>query len=180
MVLGVVPDKELLAKAASVLLGAEAIRKVWSILQGFEMAFREGVVVGGMRSAVGLGHTQIGQQKSQRLGRHRSTTIHVNVELAWNNSLLLASFGDELFGQFFAFPIGPHPSHDITAEDVEDDIQIEIRPLGGPQQLGDVPTPELIGSGGQQLRFLIGRMDELVAAFALLALLLEQTVHSAG
>jgi hypothetical protein len=43
-----------------------------------------------------------------------------------------------------------------------------------------VPTPELIGSRGQQLRFLIGRMDELVAAFARLTLLFEQTVHGAG
>src|SRR5450759_2635546 len=130
-----------------------------------------------MWSAVRLSHTEIGHQKSQWLGRHRSTTIRVNIELSWNNALFLASFSDELFGQFFGFPISQHPSQDITAENVEDDVQIEIRPLGRAQQLGDVPTPELIGSSGQQLRFLIGRMGELVAAFARLSLLFEQTVH---
>src|SRR5207245_9394689 len=47
---------------------------------------------------------------------------------------------------------------DVAAEHIEDHVEIEVRPLRRAQQLGDVPTPELIGRGGQQLRLLIGRM----------------------
>jgi hypothetical protein len=37
-------------------------------------------------------------------------------------------------------------------------------------QLGDVPAPQLVGLGGQQLRLLIRRMSELVAALAAFAM----------
>src|ERR1019366_709042 len=55
----------------------------------------------------------------------------------------------------------------------------EVGPLGGAPQFGDVPTPELIGSGGQQFRLLIRRMGELIAALASFTLLHQQTVHGA-
>ena len=52
--------------------------------------------------------------------------------------------------------------------------------MAGPQQLGDVPAPQLIGRGGQQLRFLVRRMSELIAAFAGCAAVLSQNaVHGA-
>ena len=54
---------------------------------------------------------------------------------------------------------------------------VKVRPLGGPQQLGDVPAPELIGSRGQKLRFLVRRMGQLIAAFAGFAPPFEQAIH---
>ena len=106
--------------------------------------------------------------------------IGVKGELAGSNLVLFASRGDELLGQFFALPIGNHPSDDVTAEDVEDRIEVEVGPLGRPQQFGDIPSPELVGTGGQQLGLLVGRMGESVAAFARLALLFQDAVQGAA
>ena len=100
-------------------------------------------------------------------------------ELAGLDILFAAGFLDELLGQFRAFAGRDHPAGDVAAEDIEDDVEIEVGPLGRTQQLGDVPAPELIGRGGQQLRLLVGRMNELIAAFARLALLFEDAVHGA-
>src|ERR1017187_1534688 len=52
-------------------------------------------------------------------------------------------------------------------------------PNCGAPQFGDVPTPELIGSGGQQFRLLIRGMGELIAALASFTLLRQQPVHGA-
>jgi hypothetical protein len=46
------------------------------------------------------------------------------------------------------------PADDASAENVDDDVEIEIGPFGGPHQLGDVPGPDLVGRLRQQLRFL--------------------------
>ena len=67
----------------------------------------------------------------------------------------------------------------VAAEDVEDDVEVEVGPLGWAQQFGDVPTPELIGSGGQQFRLLIRGMGELIAALASFTLLRQEPVHGA-
>jgi hypothetical protein len=123
-----------------------------------------------------FGDAQIGEQKGHGLGGHGGTPVGVEGELAGDDLVLGTGFGDELAGQFLALPMRHHPADDIPAEDVEDYIEVEVGPLGGAQQLGDVPTPELIGSGGQQLRFLVGRMDELVAAFAALPFRRQEAV----
>src|SRR3954451_16000659 len=67
MVLVVVPGEELLAKNTRILDGAEAVRIIWSILQGLEVGFRERVVIGDMRPAVSLDNTEVGKQERQRL-----------------------------------------------------------------------------------------------------------------
>lgn len=67
MVLGVVPGKEALAKAACILDRAEAFRELGSVLQGLELTFRERVVVGDVGPAVGLGDSQVGQQQGAGL-----------------------------------------------------------------------------------------------------------------
>ena len=59
-----------------------------------------------------------------------------------------------------------HPADDAAAEHIEDHVQVQIRPRSRPFELRDVPTPELVGAGGQQLRSCVGRMTELVAPFA--------------
>ena len=70
MVLGVVPGEEVLAKVPGMQLGAEAFWKLRSILQGLELALREWIVVGDVRTAMGLSHSQIGEQKGHGLGGH--------------------------------------------------------------------------------------------------------------
>ena len=53
-------------------------------------------------------------------------------------------------------------------------------PSDAPEQLGDVPTPNLIRAAGQQLGFLIMGMAELIATLAHLPGLLQDSVHRAN
>jgi len=85
--------------------------------------------------------------------------------------LLVAGFFDELAGQFGAFARRNHPADDVTAENVENYIEVEVGPFGRAAKLGDVPTPKLIGGAGQKFRLLVLGMDELVAALASCAVL---------
>src|SRR6185437_3829781 len=110
-------------------------------------------------------------------GAHGRTAVGMNAELAGLDVLLLASFLDELAGQSGAFAQGHHPADHVAAEDVEDDIEIKVGPLGGTAQLSDVPAPQLIGSGGQQLPHLISSMSNLIAALARGAVLLQHPPH---
>ena len=52
---------------------------------------------------------------------------------------------DQTLGQLGAIAIGDHPTHDATAEDIQDDVEVISGPLGRTAQVGDVPTPELVG-----------------------------------
>ena len=72
----------------------------------------------------------------------------MNGQLPGSNALLLAGFPDQLLRQRRTLPTGDHPADGITAEDVQDDVEVEVSPLGWTQQLGDVPRPDLIGTGG--------------------------------
>jgi hypothetical protein len=44
--------------------------------------------------------------------------------------------GDELLGQLGALALGEQPAHDVTAEDVQDHVQVKARPLGRALKLG--------------------------------------------
>jgi hypothetical protein len=67
--LPVVPREEGLAEAASTLDRAEALRELRSILEGLELALREGVVVGDVRPAVGFGNAQVAEQAGHGVDR---------------------------------------------------------------------------------------------------------------
>ena len=59
VVLVVVPMEEGLAEAASVFDGAEAVWETRAVFQGAELAFRIRIVVGDVRTAVGLDDAQV-------------------------------------------------------------------------------------------------------------------------
>ena len=50
--------------------------------------------------------------------------------------------------------IGDATSDDASAEDVEDDAEVEVGPLGRSRNLGDVLRPDLVGCFGQQQHLL--------------------------
>ena len=49
------------------------------------------------------------------------------------NAVLRAGLGDQALGERRALVRGQHPADDVPAEDVEDDVEIEVRPLGRAQ-----------------------------------------------
>ena len=128
---------------------------------------------------MGFGDAEVGQQQSHWFGFHRRAAIGVDGELAGRDELLAAGMFDQTLGQFGAFAIGDHPAHDETAEDIQDDIEVIAGPFRRAAQFGDVPTPQLVGLGGQQFRLLIRRMSELIAAFAAFATRFQQAIHGA-
>ena len=76
-----------------------------------------------------------------------------------------------------AFSVRHAPAHDPSAVNVEDDIKIEVAPLRRSHQFGDVPRPDFVWTFRQKFRFLINRVAQLPAAFADLALAIEDPVH---
>ena len=141
MVLVVVPLKEGLAEPASVFDGAEAIRETRAVFQGAKLTFRIRIVVGNMRTRVGFDDAQIGQQQRHRFRFHGRPAIGVYRELAGRDLLRAAGVLDQALGQFGAFAIRDHPTDHVTAEDVEDDVEVIRGPFHRAAQLGDVPTP---------------------------------------
>ena len=149
----VIPGEKYLAEGPDVLDTTKTVRKLGAVFHRAELAFRIRIVVGGVGPAMGLGHAQVGQQQGHRLGPHGRSAVGMQAELTGLDILLFACFFDQLASQFGALARRHHPADNVTAEDIEDDVEIKIVPLGGAAQLGNIPTPELIGGGRQQLRF---------------------------
>ena len=132
----VIPGCEPAAKGAGLVDGLEPFGELWLILQGLEVGFRERVVIRGMRPAVGFDHAQIGQHQGGRLCLHRGATIGVQRQLVGGHGMFdhgALEQGLELAGTFGVFD---PPARDAAAIDVEDDIEIEVRPFHRPHQLG--------------------------------------------
>ena len=53
-------------------------------------------------------------------------------ELARLDVLFFAAFLDQSLGQFGAFAISDHPAGGVTAEDIEDHVQVEDVHFAGP------------------------------------------------
>src|ERR1035441_5953089 len=88
MVVLIIPGEETAAKGLGILDAAEALGELRLVFQGFEMRLREGVVVRGMRPAMRLGDTKVGQQEGGCLGLHRSAAIGVQRQLTGWDTLL--------------------------------------------------------------------------------------------
>ena len=142
----VVPIEKVPAEGLGVLDGTESFGEVGAVLQGFELGFRERVVVGHLRPGVGLGHTQVRQQQCHRLRLHRRAAVSVENQLTAIDPLPVTAFTNQLFSQSRRFAIGHHPPHHLAAEDVEDHVEGEGGPLPGPLQPGDIPGPDLVGA----------------------------------
>ncbi len=151
-VLVVVPAKEPAAEGVGVLVAAEAVGELGPVLHGAELAFAVGVVVACVRSAVGLGHPEVGQQERHWLGGHRRAAVGVDGELAVGDALLGDGVGQQRLGERGALGVGQHPARHVARVDVEDHVQVEVGPLDRAEQLGDVPRVDLVGPGRQARR----------------------------
>ena len=100
---------------------------------------------------VGLGDAEVGEQERDRLGGHRGAAVGVDGQLPAADALLGAGGGDELLRQDGGLAGGEHPADRVAGEDVEDHVEVVVRPFRRAVQLGDVPRPDLVRAGGQQL-----------------------------
>src|SRR3954447_176058 len=124
------------------------------------------VVGGGVGTRVALEHAEIGQEKGHGLAGHRTAAVGVHGQRARRDLLLFGGLGDQRLRDRGRLAMLNRPGDGVAAEDVEDHVEVEVRPLRGPEQLRDVPGPQLVGALGEQLGFRVGGMGELVAALA--------------
>lgn len=62
-------------------------------------------------------------------------------QLARLDLLLLTGVGDEPLGQHRRLRRGDHPADHVPAEDIQNDIEVAVRPRHGAQEFRDVPRP---------------------------------------
>src|SRR3954454_13036928 len=73
--------------------------------------------------------------------------------------------------------IGDAPADDPAAEDVENDVEIEVGPFRRSGQLCDIPGPDLIGAFGEQFGLGVDRVAQLVAALPNLVMVVQNPVQ---
>jgi len=88
---------------------------------------------------VRLGDTEVCQQLDRDFGFHGRAAVGMERELSGRHLVLGRSILEQHLEQSGVFGIGDTPADDAAAEDVDDDIEIEIGPLCRPHQLCDVP-----------------------------------------
>ena len=97
-------------------------------------------------------------------------------QLTWLDVVLWARFLDEARCQGCLLAGGELASNDVTAEDVQDDVQVEVGPLGMATECGDIPAPDLVRTCGEQFGLCVGWVAELVSSFADLVLLSQDAI----
>ena len=75
--------------------------------------------------------------------------------------------------------MGEKPSHDVPAEDVDHDVEVEVREGYRASELGDVPRPDLVRCDCDELRLGVHRPHQLVAALTGSGARAQEPVHGA-
>ena len=127
MVVLVVPSEEVTAEVLGVLDAAEALGELGLVFQGLEVGLRERVVVGGVGPAVRPGDAEVGQHQGGGLGLHRPAAVGVEGQLAGRHGVLFEGVVEQRLEQDGALGIGDAPADDPAAEDIENDVEIEVR-----------------------------------------------------
>src|SRR5258708_5767762 len=96
-------------------------------------------------------------------GSHRTTPIGVQGKLTFRRRIFGDGVLEQCGEQCGAFSVGDTPADDAPAEDVDDDVEVEVGPFGGSHQLGDIPGPDHVGCLRQQLGLFVDRMPQLIA-----------------
>ena len=95
---------------------------------------------------MGLGNSEVSQEQTHGLAPHRAATVRVKGELVGFNVLLATALGDEALGERGTFSVSQHPANHVAGEDVEDDVEVVVGPLGGATKLRDIPRPNWFGA----------------------------------
>ena len=127
-------------------MDVKAPREAGPVLERLELRLAVGVVGGGVGPVVGLGDAEVGEQEGDGLGGHRAAAVGVHGQRARLDLLLLAGLGDQVLGDVGVLAVLDGPADGVAAEDVEDHVEVEVRPFRGAEQLGDVPGLDLVGA----------------------------------
>ena len=142
------------------------MRKVGSVLQGFELRLGVRVVIRDVRAAVGLGDVEVDEQRGDGLRSHAGAAIGMKRQRPWRDVFFVHGISDELLGEFGGLSMSDQPADDIPAVDVEDYVEMEAGPFGRALQFGDIPGPHFVGPDRQELGLGVERMAALTSALA--------------
>jgi hypothetical protein len=68
----------------------------------------------------------------------------MNHQLSGLDGVFLAAFFDQFLCQGGLLSVSHHPSHGITTEDVQKNVEVIIGPFHRPFELGNIPGPDLV------------------------------------
>src|SRR3954454_11620145 len=123
-------------------------RPIRPVLAGAEQGFGERVIVADPRPAVGGNDTKPFEGGLHGGALHRTAIVGMQHERADEAALGPDRLAHEIGGVLSAFARVNLPGHDLSAEDVEDQVQVEEHAPDWTGHPGDVPAPDLAGAAG--------------------------------
>jgi len=138
-VMVVVVVEELGAECSGLFEVGEVHRERRAVLQGFEVGFGVGVVVGDVGSAVAAGDAEVGEQERDRFRCHRGASVGVQGELVGGDVLVFDGDADHCLGERGGLAGGDVPADDEAGEHVDDHVEMEPGPFVWAGEFGDVP-----------------------------------------
>jgi len=85
-----------------------------------------------------LGYAKIGEHERDRLRGHRAAAIGMNRQLRGVGTLLLNRRLEQQLCKLGALAVGDHPTDDVSAIDVNDDVKIVVGPFLRSVEFGNV------------------------------------------
>ena len=151
-VLGVVPAHEVLDPGASLVEVRERTARVpGPILEGPEERLGVGVVVADVRPTERRDDAEPLERGEHRGTLHGPTVVGVEHEVAGADVLAGARPLEKAGGGGHRLLGLDGPAHDLAAEHVEDQVQVKERAAYRAAEVRDVPRPDLVGRGGDEL-----------------------------
>jgi hypothetical protein len=138
-VLVVVVAHESLGEGAGVGDRAEPVRERGAVLQGLERGLAVGVVVGHVRPAVAAYDAEVDEQLGDRLGGHRGAPVGVDRQRVATDLLAGQTVRNQVLGELPGLRGRKRPANDVTAVDVEDDVEVVVDPAVRTAEFGDAP-----------------------------------------
>ena len=91
-------------------------------------------------------------------------------QCAGHDILFVDGIGDELLGELRSLSVSDHPTDDVAAENIENDVQVKAGPLGWSLQFRYIPAPDFVRPHREQFRLGVLRVTPLTTSIADLAL----------
>jgi hypothetical protein len=101
----------------------------------------------------------------------------VDDELARLDAVARDGFREELLGERAVLALGHHPGHDVAAEEVEDDVEVEENAADQSRKLADIPRPDLVWRRGNQPRNRVFSALPVVASVPQFTTLAKDAIH---
>lgn len=129
MMRGVVPREEVHAEYPCIFEATEAFREFWAVLEGLELTLGEGIIVENVWPLVCLRYTQIDKQLGHAFGTHRGAAVRMQRQLFPVIPCLTHISAINRLAKVVDSRTPHHPAHGVPAKDIQDDVQIKVRPL---------------------------------------------------